>query len=146
MHNIIVKLNTDGSFYYSKTKWSGRPQKSTLRDDLTIRRIVMRSPVSSCKTFGILNLNRYGNKSQYCFETLQQGIWAQISQAGSETMPYTCNEKRDWTLPDDIVTGLSRCGRELFKVNRPYDTLDLARGTSGGHYVNALMRNIQQRE
>ena len=47
MHNAIVKFNTDGTFRDSKS--SGRPRKTTLRDDHAMRRIVMRSPMSSGK-------------------------------------------------------------------------------------------------
>ena len=45
VHNAIVKFNTGGTFRDSKR--SGRPRKTTLRD--AVRRIVMRSPMSSCK-------------------------------------------------------------------------------------------------
>ncbi|KAI0243406.1 hypothetical protein LSAT2_008620 [Lamellibrachia satsuma] len=47
VRNAIVKFNTDGTFRDNKR--SGRPRNTRLRDDHAMRRIVMRSPMSSCK-------------------------------------------------------------------------------------------------
>ena len=44
---VIKKFTSEG--IYGNRKESGRPQKTTARDDNTIKRIVERSPTSSCK-------------------------------------------------------------------------------------------------
>ena len=71
------------------------------------------SPVSSRKE--IRGALQYENTSWYSFEASQQGIWAQVPQAGPEATPETYEEKTDWTFPDDFTMGLSRSGR---KINR----------------------------
>ena len=45
VHNAIIKFRNTGS--YSIGKKSGRPRKTTPRDDHAIRRIAVRSPMSS---------------------------------------------------------------------------------------------------
>ena len=45
VHNAVVKFKKTGN--YSDAKGSGRPRKSTLRDDYIIRRTAIRSPMSS---------------------------------------------------------------------------------------------------
>ena len=45
VHNAVVKFQNTGS--YSAGKKSGRPRKITPRDNHVIRRIVVRSPMSS---------------------------------------------------------------------------------------------------
>lgn len=47
VHQAIVKFKNSG--LYSDQKRSGRPRKTTLRDNHLIRRIAVRSPTSSCK-------------------------------------------------------------------------------------------------
>lgn len=47
VHQAIVKFKNTG--LYSDQKRSGRPRKTTVRDDHLIRRIAVRSPTSSCK-------------------------------------------------------------------------------------------------
>ena len=54
VHNAVVKVNADGTFYRRR---SGRPRKTTPREDRSIIHIVIRSPKSSCKTLcAILSL------------------------------------------------------------------------------------------
>lgn len=45
VHNALVKFQKTGT--YSDAKRSGRPRKTTLRDDHVIRRVAVRSPTSS---------------------------------------------------------------------------------------------------
>ena len=45
MHNSIVKFNAGDTFH--DRKWSGRPRKTTPREDRSMRQIVMRLPKSS---------------------------------------------------------------------------------------------------
>ena len=47
VHQAFVKLKTDGT--NSDRKRSGPPRKTTQRDDYSMRRMVVRSPMSSCK-------------------------------------------------------------------------------------------------
>ena len=47
VHQAIVKFKICGS--YVDTKRSGRPRKTTPRDDHLIQRVAVRSPTSSCK-------------------------------------------------------------------------------------------------
>ena len=47
VHQTIVKFKNTG--LYSDQKRSGRPRKTTVRDDHLIHRIAVRSPTSSCK-------------------------------------------------------------------------------------------------
>ena len=41
VHNAVVKFNADGTFHDRKR--SGRPQKTTSKEDLSVRQTVMRS-------------------------------------------------------------------------------------------------------
>ena len=47
VHTALENFNNYGS--YKDLKRSGRPKKTSLRDDLTIKRIAVRSPTSSLK-------------------------------------------------------------------------------------------------
>ena len=47
VHNALAKFKNSGS--YSDNKRSGRPRKTTARDDRLIRRVAVRSPRSSSK-------------------------------------------------------------------------------------------------
>jgi transposase len=47
VHQAIMKFKKSG--LYCDQKRSGRPRKTTMRDDHLIRRIAVRSPMSSCK-------------------------------------------------------------------------------------------------
>ena len=47
VQRAIKKFTSEG--IYGNRKKSGRPRKTTARDDNTIKRIVTRSPTSSCK-------------------------------------------------------------------------------------------------
>ena len=47
VHNAIAKHWTDGIFCDRKP--SGRPSKTSVRDDRTMQRVVVRSLMSSCK-------------------------------------------------------------------------------------------------
>ena len=49
VQRAIKKFNSEG--IYGNQKKSGRPRKTTVQDDDTIKRIVVRSPTSSCKKF-----------------------------------------------------------------------------------------------
>ena len=47
MHNALAKFKNSGS--YSENKRSGKPRKTTARDDRLIRRVAVHSPRSSSK-------------------------------------------------------------------------------------------------
>ena len=47
VHNAVVKFRKSGT--YSDAKRSGRPRKTTPRDDHVIRRAAVRSPMSSTR-------------------------------------------------------------------------------------------------
>ena len=49
VHQAIVKFKICGS--YVDTKRSGRPRKTTPRDDHLIQRVAVRSPTSSCNKY-----------------------------------------------------------------------------------------------
>ena len=50
MHQASVKFKNSGS--YADYKTSGRPRKTTRRDDILIKRCVMKSPTCSAKKIG----------------------------------------------------------------------------------------------
>ena len=88
MHNAIVKFNTDGTFRDSKR--SGRPWKTTLRDDHAMKRIVTRSPMSSCnKIRAALRLK----STEISLSTVSRR-----QTASPEAMPDTCDEKKETGL------------------------------------------------
>lgn len=132
VHNAIVKFNTDGTFRDSKR--SGRPRKTTLRDDHAMRRIVMRSPMSSCKKIrAALRLKGTEISLSTVSRRLSKEFGLKSRKPARKPRLTPVMKKRDWTLPDDIATGLSRSGRKCCsQMNRPCNSLYLARGTLGG--------------
>jgi len=56
VHNAISKFENSGSF--SDKKRSGRPRKTSARDDNCMRRIIMKSPTSSCRKVRSRLLNK----------------------------------------------------------------------------------------
>ena len=61
VQRAIQKFNEEG--IYGNRKRSGRPRKTTPRDDSTMKRIVARSPMSSCKKVGAQLLRKGTNVS-----------------------------------------------------------------------------------
>ena len=69
VHNALTKLKNSG--YSSDRKRSGRPLKTTDRDDCLIRRIAMRSPQSSSKKMRSALLQKGTN---VLIKTVKQGL------------------------------------------------------------------------
>ncbi len=127
VHNAIVKFNTDGTFRDSKR--SGRPRKTTLRDDHAMRRIVVCSPMSSCKKIrAALRLKGTEISLSTVSRRLSKEFGLKSRKPARKPRLTPVMKKRDWTLPDDIATGRKCCSQ----MNRPCNSLYLARGTLGG--------------
>ena len=132
VHNAIVKFNTDGTFRDSKR--SGRPLRTKLRGDHAMRRIAMRSPMSACKKIrASLRLKGTEISLSTVSRRLSKEFGLKSRKPARTPRLTTVMKKRDWTLPDDIATGLSRSGRKCWsQMNRPYNSLYLARGSLSG--------------
>ena len=136
MHQAIVKFKICGS--YVDTKRSGRPWRTTPRDDHLIRRVAVRSPTSSCKkirstlllkgtdvhrtTIGRRLVNEFGLKSHKPVEK------PRLTEAMKAKRMIFANKSADWSekqwvkfLFSDEST-IQQFGTRKQQVRRPVGT------------------------
>ena len=106
VHNSFVKFNADGMFH--DRNWSGHPRKTTPREDRSMRRIVMRSPKSSCKTIrSVLRLNVTGMSSNTVLRCLSKEHEMKFRKASTKATPETSDEEQETGLcetPSPLVS------------------------------------------
>ena len=78
-HNATAKIFCD-------RKRSGRPRKTSVRDDRTMQRVVVRSPMSSCKKL---------RERQHSFSAIEQGICPSVPKTCRETAVDASHETEE---------------------------------------------------
>ncbi|KAK6173376.1 hypothetical protein SNE40_016841 [Patella caerulea] len=107
VHNAVLKFNTDGNF--RDRKRSGRPRKTTQRDNHLIKRVVQRSPYSSLPKLHALLLQK-GTKvskmtisrrlSGYALKSYKPARKPLLTKTMKTKRLAFAMEHRSWTVAD----------------------------------------------